>query len=185
MPNQKSIWKTGPEELTDLVDQNLRFVEWLGQSLAIVYLVESRHGLSILKISKNSGYFDSHISNEKKALEILAGTPGIPKLYEHYTKKMCREAILKEYIPGEPYDRLNFGAKKDLELQKRMKKLFDDMVEKGVVILDPHFYNLIVHPSQQPYMVDFGLAEFKDNRSFAFGLRYFYEKGTEDFFPNI
>lgn len=189
MTKQKEYWQMQPEEVMELIDPNLRFIKKFAyQGISLTCLVESEQGLSVVKAGP---FCSNHVEREKKALKTLAGTKGIPEFYNHYKRKNILQAILKEYIPGKSFS--GFDDEKSLvykepKIQEKTEKLYEDMIEKGVIILDDHIMNFIFHQiQQQPYLIDFGCAIFNDATTFNFVERAktFYKYGQKNYFPDI
>ncbi len=171
-----NIERMSPEDLTALIDPNLRFVKDFGKSLSTaVYRVESEHGPAVLKIGFNDsdirlgpGVLD-HIKQEKAALEVLDGVKGIPKLYTSYYKddkdgKFLYLAVLKEYIEGISLKDTPEARRitKSPVFEAKMSDLIKDINNRGVILREgPHefcYTNIIVAPDFQPYFIDLGYA---------------------------
>ena len=167
MKNKKPLWYMEPEELTDLVDPNLKFIKPLGRSLARVNLVESEHGLSVLKIGTSFGEeYQDHTENGKKSLEVLSGVIGVPQFYDSYQKNLRSRgnyiAVLKEYIVGKEAPKELFF---DDSFLNKMRELFREVGAKRVrfEFLGDIITQNIIMRYNQPHIIDWGFSEVTQN----------------------
>lgn len=103
--------------------------------------------------------------NEIRALEILVGSPNIPRLYG-YDMHFERPYLVMQYVGASPLDQMiSSGLMMQIKLMKRLSMLqtiaatINQMHQSGVIHRDikPHNINGVDHP----YLLDFSIATEK------------------------
>ena len=105
------------------------------------------------------------IRHEFKIYEILENLDGIPKCYG-LTKD---GSLVLEYIDGESYRSKQFELDGNDQFFSSLLELIKSMHDKGVAHGDlKRKDNLLVGGDLNPYLIDFGTALIKENRSGLF-----------------
>ena len=97
-----------------------------------------------------------HFDNERRALELLVNTHGIPQLNKIYTTNRFH-VLLREFIDGGECTQLG-GAK--AVVASRLTALYSEMMHHGVALMDTRHEDIIVASRNDPYIVDFGHSMF-------------------------
>ena len=95
------------------------------------------------------------IYQETSALKKLQGLKGIPSLHS----KPSAFCYKMEFVPGTPLKDLQQGDISE-KFFERLVSLFESMHSRGVVHLDAHRRNILIH-DDWPYLIDFSTAYIK------------------------
>lgn len=128
-----------------------------------------QYGMVVIKyIQCQSVTSLERISREAELLASLE-SPGIPKMYEFEVDSSGKEAVtVEEYIPGDELE----ARKRDYDSEEKIIRLLQSLIRcmRGpwalrVVHRDLKPTNILITPSGQPYVIDFGIARFLDKDS--------------------
>lgn len=165
------------EEHNSLLNSlGFQIVDFLSALSCYVYKVlgeDNNH--QIAKMAVRDSWGVAHVSKENQVLEILSGEnslEGIPKktMFEICDKSYgasrfseTRIAVLvKEYIDGKL---MSDGDGINKQEQKALRRLIEQIHQIGMVNLDIKSNNIVISNQGQPYIIDLGTVNFRNQIS--------------------
>ena len=171
-------------------------VERLEPTNGIVYKVRDGQDLRVFKVGHNPllrGPF-KNLLRENKVLERVDGLEGVShkiafydrygsllsplkNLFLGYFRRDRLRGLLKEYIKGKQlYDGEKISG---IKAQKFIEAIVRELHKQGIVNLQLLPQNVVITPATEPYIIDLGIAYFKDEISDK-KFKEFREKDLQD-----
>lgn len=178
---QKTSWDYGSanEHASSLLksDKLKRILSfyWIDRIIAeggqkTVFLANKAEEKSVaLKIGRyRSGSALERLEREVSLLTAL-DVEGIGKILEFYTDSDCREFIIIEpFYAARPLHECSLLFRESVNVIQLLKRCYEALLplwEKRVVHRDLKPANLMIKPSREPIIIDFGIARFLDHSS--------------------
>lgn len=128
-----------------------------------------------VKIIKDQNQWE----REREILKKLKDIKGVPKLF--FAGKEEEDFLVMEYIPGvsmKKYieDRGKLKNKNMMLWMMKVCKVLEKIHKKGIIHMDLKPGNIILHPSGEIYLIDFGVSLTEGERLTGYGTKIYASK---------